>query len=251
MENRSVLIDRIIQRLDDCFQRNDYHSAEQALLTYSEEAREGGDLHTELFVQNELMGLYRKTGKESEAFCALDKALETIEKLQVSEQVGSATTYLNGATVLKAFGKAEESLALFERAKRIYERKLPENDNRLAGLYNNMGLTLVDLKRFNEANALYERAISVLKKTESGDLEIAITYLNMATAAEAEYGLLEADERISTCLNDAWVLLDTYPKRDGYYAFVCEKCASVFGYYGYFVYENELYDRARRIYEGD
>ena len=27
--------------------------------------------------------------------------------------------------------------------------------------------------------------------------------------------------------------------------------ASVFGYYGYFAYENELTERARRIYEGD
>ncbi len=250
MENRSVLINRIIQRLDAHFQNNDYDSAEQVLLSYSREACEGGDLHTELFVQNELMGLYRKTGKQQQAFCALDNAMNTIERLQVSEQVGAATTYLNAATVLKAFGKAQESLAMFERAKRIYERELPQNDNRLAGLYNNMGLTLVDLKRFSEANELYTRAVSILKTTENGDLEIAITYLNMATAAEAECGLLEADERISAYLNDGWTLLDAYPKRDGYCAFVCEKCASVFGYYGYFFYENELKERARRIYEG-
>ena len=38
---------------------------------------------------------------------------------------------------------------------------------------------------------------------------------------------------------------------DGYYAFVCEKCASVFGYYGRFVYEGELLERARRIYESE
>ncbi len=250
MENRSVSINRIIQRLDECFGRNDYTCAEQVLLSYSHEACEGGDLHTELFVQNELMGLYRKTGKQQQAFTALDNAMKTIERLQASEQVGAATTYLNGATVLKAFGKTQESLDLFERAKCIYERELPSNDNRLAGLYNNMGLTLVDLKRFDDANDLYRRAVSVLQKTQDGDLEIAITYLNMATAAECEHGLLEADEAIATYLGDAWALLETHLKRDGYYAFVCEKCASVFGYYGYFVYEKELKERARRIYEG-
>ena len=43
---------------------------------------------------------------------------------------------------------------------------------------------------------------------------------------------------------------EAWQKRDGYYAFVCEKCASVFGYYGHFAYEKELYERSRRIYEG-
>ena len=37
--------------------------------------------------------------------------------------------------------------------------------------------------------------------------------------------------------------------RDGYYAFVCEKCAPVFGYYGYFLTERELNRRAREIHE--
>ena len=44
-------------------------------------------------------------------------------------------------------------------------------------------------------------------------------------------------------------IFDNHEKRDGYYAFVCEKCASVFGYFGYFVYEKELEKRARDIYE--
>ena len=50
-------------------------------------------------------------------------------------------------------------------------------------------------------------------------------------------------------LNKAIKILDEHKNKDGYYAFVCEKCASVFGYYGYFAYENELKMRAREIYE--
>ena len=47
----------------------------------------------------------------------------------------------------------------------------------------------------------------------------------------------------------AEALLENHQKRDGYYAFVCEKCASVFGYYGHFFYADELKKRAGRIYE--
>ena len=37
--------------------------------------------------------------------------------------------------------------------------------------------------------------------------------------------------------------------KDGYYAFVCEKCADTFAYYGYFGYSEELMQRAKKIYE--
>ena len=140
---------------------------------------------------------------------------------------------------------------LFERAKKVYETELDPYDTRLGGLYNNMALALVDLKRFDEADRLYRKAIEIMSNNDGGDLEVAITYLNIATAAEAEYGLLDADEKISALLDKAKDILENHAQKDGYYAFVCEKCASVFGYYGHFVYQNELSERARRIYERD
>ena len=132
----------------------------------------------------------------------------------------------------------------------MYERELEPDDGRLGGLYNNMALALVDLGRFEEAQALYEQAITVMMRTENGAPEAAITYLNMASAAEAEHGLLDAAERIEELLDTAEQLLEGHTLRDGNYAFVCEKCATVFGYYGRFVYANELKARATNIYEG-
>lgn len=193
------------------------------------------------------MGLYRKVGKKNEALYTVEAVLNKIEKEGVGEQVGSATTYLNAATVYKAFGMPEKSIVLFRKAREIYENNLSEDDERLGGLYNNMALTLADLKRFGEAKELNEKAICIMKNKP---LEVAITYLNMANAAECEQGILEAHGEITQYLNKAEELLEGYPNRDGYYAFVCEKCASVFGYFGNFFYENELKERAKRIYEG-
>jgi hypothetical protein len=49
-------------------------------------------------------------------------------------------------------------------------------------------------------------------------------------------------------LDRAEVLLNTESlPRNGYYAFVCEKCAPVFGHYGYFATEAELKRRAEEI----
>ena len=137
---------------------------------------------------------------------------------------------------------------LFDRARAVYESKLAGDDERLGGLYNNMALALVDLCRFDEAEALYRRAIAVMERVADGAPELAITYLNMASAEEARVGIEEADGKIQEYLDIAEGLLESHPKRDGDYAFVCEKCASVFDYYGRFVYAAEISERARRIY---
>ena len=250
MATGCISIDRIIGKLDEYLNKNDYNLAERHLLYWLSESELGGDTQTELTLRNELMGLYRKTGKREQAISQVTFVTEKIEKLNMSHTVGAATTYLNCATVYKAFGMADKAMELFSVAREIYEDKLEKNDGRLGGLYNNMGLALVDLKRFDEAKQLYEKAISVMRSIADGMLEVAITYLNMATAAECELGLEAADERIQEYLSIAEEILESREKRDGYYAFVCEKCAGVFGYYGHFFYENELKDRARRIYEG-
>ena len=245
-----ISLDRILDKLDTYLRQNDYGGALRHLQYWLAEAESMRDGRTELALRNELMGLYRKTGKEREALSCAAAALSTVESLGIGNQVGAATTYLNCATVYKAFGKAEDSLPLFDRARQIYEAELKSGDPRLGGLYNNMGLSLVDLGRFSEAKELYRRALDEMEQAENGAPELAITYLNLASAAEAELGLLEADELIASYLEIAQILLDSHEIQDGSYAFVCEKCASVFDYYGYFAYARELQDRARRIYEG-
>lgn len=243
-----ISVERILSRLDEYLNKNDYVSAERHLRYWLSEASESRDLRTELTVRNELMGLMRKLSRKSEAIECVEATLALIEKEGIDQQVGAATSFLNSATVYKAFGEAERGMSLFCRAREIYERELDATDSRLGGLYNNMALALVDLSHFDEARELYRRAIDIML-ANGGQLEVAITYLNMASAAESELGLLEADETISALLDKARELLEGWSERDGYYAFVCEKCASVFDYYGQFLYAKELHERARRIYE--
>ena len=243
-----ISIDRILDKLDEYLNKNDYVGAERHLLYWRGEAELCRDHKAELLVCNELMGLYRKLSRRDDALKCVSAALLKIESLEIAGQVGAATTFLNCATVYKAFGEPQRSIELFETAKAVYEKELDENDSRKGGLYNNMALTLVDLGRYSEAEEAYRKAIAIMEKNAGGELEVAITYLNMASAAESELGLLEADERIQSLMDKAQQILDTYEDRDGYYAFVCEKCASVFRYYGRFFYADELENRSRRAY---
>lgn len=246
------MTERILKKLDEYLSKNDYAAAEKHLLYWLSDAEDRKDGSLILLLSNELMGLYRKLGRKDEALAFADSALMHIEKVGNADSVAAATTYINCATVYKAFSMAEMSIPLFEKAKAIYEEKLSPTDSRLGGLYNNTALALVDLKQFNEARSFYQKAIDVMGNIPNGETEQAITYLNLASASEAELGLEDAETLIVEYITQAIALLDIGKDRtDGNYAFVCEKCASVFGYYGYFVYENELKQRARRIYERD
>ena len=250
MMGKCIASERLLSRLDEHLAKNDYDGAKRHLLYWLSEAREVSDFSTELLILNELMGLSRKLGEREDALNYALLAMDKVKEMGIEGQVGAGTTYLNCATVFKAFGLAHKSLEVFEIAREIYERELEQDDTRLSGLYNNMALTLVDLGRFCDALELYGKAISILEKSDTGAPEIAITHLNIASSLEAEMGLEEAEGEINEHIELAFSLLDGYERRDGYYAFVCEKCASVFGYYGFFTYEAQLSERARRIYEG-
>lgn len=245
-----IPVGRIIDKLDFYLNRNDYDAAERHLRYWISEADACHDMRGKLTVLNEQIGLYRKTEKESECFRAISDALWLADSMNMEKSAAYGTTLINAATGYKAFGKAEDALPLYRKAKSIYESALAPNDGRLGGLYNNMASTLAELKEFREAEELYHKAISVMEKQENGLLEVAITCLNLADLVAAESGLETGEKEIERYLLKAEKLLNSESlPRDGYYAFVCEKCAPVFGYYGYFLTERELNRRAREIHE--
>lgn len=242
---------RVIEKLDAYFAKNDLLGAERHLRHWEKEALEGGDDRGRYTVCNELMGLYRKLGRRDEALAYAAQTLALADALGLSENVTGATALLNAGTVYKAFDAPEKGLPLFERAKAVYETQLSPDDARLAGLWNNMALTLVDLGRYGEAEALYKKAADLTRRTPGMQGDAAISLLNLANLIEARDGLLDGNERICACLDEAEALLnDPALPRDGYHAFVCEKCAPTFGYYGYFAVSRELEERAETIYAG-
>lgn len=248
--DKHIPIKRIIAKLDDFLSQNDYKTAEQHLSYWISEAIRMNDKNGQLSLYNERMGLFRKLNQRDNAISDAQTSLGLVEELEISQSATAGTTFLNAATVYKAFGQAEKALPFYEKALAIYKKTLSPSDPLFGGLYNNMALALVDLKQFQRADDCYKNALSVMEQVENGELDRAITYLNMADAAVAQYGAERAERTVSACIDIATELLDTTSlPRNGYYAFVAEKCASTFRYYGYFVYAKELETRARRIYE--
>ena len=159
---------------------------------------------------------------------------------------------MNAGTVYDFCGDPAGALEHFARARALYEKHLDPDDARLGGLYNNMGLALADTGRFEEAFRCYSLALEVMHRQTYGKADQAITWLNMADAAKAARGMEEAEEEIREYLQTAeTLLLDQDLPRNGYYAFVCEKCAPVFSYYGWFQTASELRQLAEQIRGGE
>ncbi|MBQ4423783.1 MAG: hypothetical protein II872_05640 [Clostridia bacterium] len=247
---RPVPQQRIMEKVDEYMSRRDYAGVERHLLYWLEEAKLGRDEKGELMIRNELIGHYRKVLDRENAFGQIDAAVALIDAMDYADTISAGTTYVNAATAMNAFGENERAIELFRKARAVYESAPALKPELLGGLYNNMALTLVSLGRFREADELYRNALETMARAENGALEQAITYLNMANAAEDESGLVDAAETIDEDLSKAQALLDTPSvPRNGYYAFVCEKCAPTFAYYGWFAYEAELNERAKTLYE--
>ncbi len=246
-----ISIDRILAKLDDYFSRKDYAGAKRHLLYWYEEACASLDLRSKLMLCNELIGLTRRTESKDENYFYGDEALKAIDALEISESIAAATTYVNIATSYKAFGEPRHSMPLFQKALEIHNANSSAVSAFTRGsLLNNMALSLADLGRFEEAFKYFRQALDIMVGAERGQLEMAVTCLNMASATELQMGLESGAEKIEALLDKAQALLDIYrDANDGHYAFVCEKCASVFEYYGYFAYAKELNERVRAIYE--
>ena len=240
---------RIIEKMDEYMSRRDYAGVERHLAYWLEEARLERDLRGEFYICGELVGHYRKTGEREKMIIYAAREIELIRILGFEGTVSAGTAYVNVATAYNAFGDNEKSMELFVKAKEAYENANCADPDLLGGLYNNMALACVSLSKFDEADEYFKKALEIMENAPQGELECAMTLLNMADAAEARWGAEEAEGKIYGLLDRARAYFDGDHPRDGYYAFVCEKCSPSFEYYGYFADAKELSRRAEEIYE--
>lgn len=242
---------RIIRKLDSLFAKKDFDEADRLFVYWLNEAENSGNIRAKLELHNEYMGFCRKLGRSEDAINNADISYRLLNELGLLDTISGATVLLNIGTVYKAFSDKNTALEFFNKAKKIYDANLDKDDRLFAGLYNNMALVLVDLKKFDEAKDYYKKAIDIMSKIDGGELDCAISYLNLADAYYAMYKNQDNDDYtkyesiIQNCVETAWNLLNKENlARDDYYRFVCEKSYPSFSFYGYFTYANELKSRS-------
>lgn len=241
-----IPVKRIIEKADEYYNKNDLTGAKRHLEYWEKEAKTLNDDNGELSVINELLGLYRKNGDKENAKRVIERALYLVDKLKIADTVSGATIILNAATTYKACGKFDLALPLYEKTLAIYKANLDESDERFGGFYNNYALALTDAKRYDKAEKCYFNAVKVMENTENGKPDTAITYVNLAHL----YEQAGKHEKITDSLFKAYNLLnDENIVKNGYFAYVLDKCAPSFEYFGYDKIANDMKKEAKEIYE--
>jgi len=245
-----IPINRIIEKLDALFAKNDMDEAGRVLVYWENEARSLNDERGLLEILSEELGYYRKVQDKDRGLAAVKESLDILSRID-NTTISYATIYLNAATTMKSFGLASEALEYYDKAKALYEKLLPQDDYKMAGLFNNYATALMDLKRYDEGIDYYKRAINILK-SKGVFAETAVSYVNLATLYYDQFldtGEVR-DDIIEDCLNKAYKILnDERIEQDGDYAYICEKCAEAFGMFGFFIQKQELEKRAEDIYK--
>ncbi len=238
----NIPVARVLARVDALFARNDHTEAGRLLEYWRDEAIALGDTRGELSMESELVGFYRKTDAREKGLASVARALALTEELGQEDMASGATVFINCATAYKAFDMPAEALPLYRRAEAVYRETLGEGDARFAGLYNNMAVTLAALGQAKEAEEAYLAALAVLEALPQSEADAAITHVNLAHLYEA----MDAADKIREHLMRAYTLLQSESlPRDGYYAFVLEKCAPSFAYFG----NDGIYEEFKKEYE--
>ena len=244
----SIPVRELIARLDALYNAGRERDAGDFLNSWREKAASLGDWRGELSMLSELMGYHRRDRREDLALAAVRDGLALIREHHLGSTVSGATVLLNAATTLKAFGRAAESIPIFEHVSRVYADHLAPDDYRFGGLYNNMGLSYENLGDFERAERCFTLAMRVIARCPAPENELAVTLCNLAELYDRRDPL---DERASQCMERAWELLNAPELRhDGYHAFTISKCVPSFDHFGFFLYAAELKERAEKIYAG-
>lgn len=234
---------RIRETLDDYLSKKEYEKAENQLNYWLDEAKNKHDEAGEVAILNELMGLYRKLNKKDDALRVITEAVEKIDVYGMNDTITAASTYTNAAAVYKAFGDYFRSIAFYAKAKTILERELTPGDPRLANLYNKYAMALTDAGEYSKALLMYKNALDIMStaRVKNGELDCAVTYLNIAKLYESKEGMVRAEATIYDFLDRAYeALVNEKLPKDDYYRMVLGKCIPVFDYFGQFLRCNEL-----------
>lgn len=223
----SIDLNRVIDKLEAHFAHHDLVGAERLLLYWRGEAEAMGDTVGVNQIDNELVGLYRRTNEKEKALSVADRLLPNLAQ----DHVGDATIRLNLATNYCHFGYPEKARPLYAEAEAVLVKHLAPNDYRLSSLYNNMASYYIAVGDLKAAEQSYRKALDVMRQIVPTMPEMAVTYVNLATAVYRQCPLSdEVDEYMRAAYD---VLLDPAMVHDGNYAFVLSKVIPLYVHLGY------------------
>ena len=234
---------------------------------------------------NEQIGYYRSISNYEEALKISKEMLVLVKELGLQESEAHGTTLLNAATAYRAAGMCEKAIAMYRAAEQIF-KNLGIQDERLAGLYNNMSMAFQQKEDYGTAESCLLQALAIVRNLPDHKVEEATTYANLASVcyekeefaqgieyvrraierfeeceekdahycgalallAQGHYEQGELEKAISAYTEALREILAHFGKNESY-AMTCENCAIVLSKAGFAKEAEYLKKEAKETYE--
>lgn len=234
---------------------------------------------------NEQIGYYRSISNYEEALKISKEMLELVKELGLQESEAHGTTLLNAATAYRAAGMCEKAIAMYRAAEQIF-KNLGIQDERLAGLYNNISMAFQQKEDYGMAESCLLQALAIVRNFPDHKVEEATTYANLASVcyekeefaqgieyvqraierfeeceekdahycgalallAQGHYEQGELEKAISAYTEALREILAHFGKNESY-AMTCENCAIVLSKAGFTKEAEYLKKEAKETYE--
>lgn len=198
-------------QIDQFFAVKAFKEAEDFMAQALAQAEAEQDHGAIVTVCNELGGFYRAFSRYDEGIPLYEKALAAIKALGMESSEAHGTTLLNFATTLAMVGCHEQALDAYTKTAAIFEGPAYAKDYRLATLYNNMSSLYQNMNQLAQAEAYLYLALEILEKLSESEIEIAITFSNLAGV----YLAMNDEERLEDARDAAEKAIDLFTKISG------------------------------------
>lgn len=235
----------VLEEYDDFIARKRYAEGAEFLELAATAAKQSGDTASLVTLLNELVGHYRKNNERARCYRTIAVLKELLDNGAVSDETEIGTSYLNIGTAYNRFGDPKTAIECYRISEEKYKKTLGTRDYRWGGLYNNAATAYQAEGEFAKAADMFFEAARLMSALDRVEDE-ATTYINLAHLEDEARG---NRGEIKRYLDRAYYLLNTVREPNAYYAWVLEKLAPSFGYFGEEKRATELFDRAKKIYD--
>lgn len=216
-------LNKFYTELDNCFAMRDNNLVESFLRNSLDEAKMSDPVNAEprseanmafVVVSNELASFLRGLSRFEESLATYDAAKEELRAHGMEDSKDYATVILNEAGCWRYMQEPQKALALFLQAADILSKAASSEAGVLAGLFNNISLTYLDLKEPEKALAFLNRALDICERTPSMTQELGITWNNLANAY---YALNDKEEAFNASNQATRILAAIFDGQDAHY----------------------------------
>lgn len=188
-------IDAFFQNYEKMFAQGPQEAVEAFLRDGITAAESEKDAQALVVILNEAAGYFRSTSRYAEAIIAADRAVSTLRELGYEGTVPYGTTLLNAATAYREAGDGVNALELFISSLTVLSGLLPEDDHRLAGLYNNISALYREKGNWQDALEMLRKAAAIMERHTDMAADTATVLANLGLTL---FRLHREDEALTT-----------------------------------------------------